>query len=430
MATTLKLLCSEALALLAFERARAPAFSLALLAWRHGLAWRWRRLRCLGWATHARLLRAEQACFRAGLAYKPESEEQRAPWHLPSRFTALAAAALPAHPLLDAELLAHAATGVLGAHPPALEALSWWLSHGAAAAPQRGLSALNVSQATDLSVSSAAGHSRVAVCMHLYYTELWPEMREQLAALPQPFDLLLTVPEFALTPRLQQVVNDCPQVRIVWAPNRGRDVLPWLRLLQQGAFDGYEFVCKLHGKHSPHTTQGQRWRQDSTGSLLGDKGNVTALLEALRADPAIGVLGPGATAVMPRHDAWQHQSQGHLAWLARRLAAVAGRGSGSGSVAAAAERGAWPFFAGTMFWFRPAALQPLSRLGLQPDDFAPEMGQTDGTLAHAIERFLAPVASHAGYRLAAWDPAARRAVPLAPTAAGSSPATTLLTGTS
>ena len=424
------MLWNEALAQLTFERARAPAFSQALLAWWHSLVWRWRRMRHLGWTAHARLLRAEQACLRAGFAYKPETEEQRAPWHLPSRFTTLTADALPSHPLLDASQLAEVAAGVLGTPPPALEALSWWLQNGAAAAPLRGLPSRNVAQAGAASVGSTAVHGRVAVCMHLYYTELWPELWEQLSALPLPFDLMLTVPEFALTPRLKQVVDDCPHVRIVWAPNRGRDVLPWLRLLQQGAFDGYEFVCKLHGKNSPHTAQGQQWRQDSTGSLLGDERNVQALFEALRADPSIGVLGPSATAVMPRHDAWQHQSQRHLAWLATRLAALAGAGSGTGSVGAMAANSAWPFFAGTMFWFRPAALQPLARLGLQPKHFAPEMGQTDGTLAHAIERFLAPVAEHAGFHLAAWDPAARRTLPLLPNLGGSSPATTLLTGTS
>lgn len=415
---TLQLLVAEVRALLVLERGRAATFGSAVRAWLRSLAWRWWRLRTLGWAAHARLLSAEQACLRAGLAYAKEADEQRAPWHLPTRFITLSADRLPLHPLLDPAELAAIAAPALGPEPQALEALTWWLSPAAAIARGQELPLLGAGLATN----DGPGVGRVAVCMHLYYTELWPELWAQLAGLPQPFDLVLTVPDFALTSRLQQIVADCPGVRFAFAPNRGRDVLPWLGLLQQGAFDNHEFVCKLHGKNSPHTAQAQRWRQDSVGGLVGDRGNVTALLAALRADPGIGILGPCATAVLPQHDAWQYQNQRQLAFLAARLEAS--------SDATAAAGAAWPFFAGTMFWFRPAAVRPLADLGLRFEHFAPEMGQTDGTLAHAIERFLAPVVARAGYGMAAWDPVARRVAPIAPTSSGSSPAANLLTGTS
>ena len=63
------------------------------------------------------------------------------------------------------------------------------------------------------------------------------------------------------------------------------------------------------------------------------------------------------------------------------------------------ENYAFQFPAGSMFWFRVAALEGLDDLILGEDAFEPECGQIDGTLAHAIERFVALFAEQRGYRM-------------------------------
>jgi len=55
------------------------------------------------------------------------------------------------------------------------------------------------------------------------------------------------------------------------------------------------------------------------------------------------------------------------------------------------------FFAGSMFWFKPAALTPLHKIPMPDLAFEPEAGKQDGTLAHALERVFCTVARSTGY---------------------------------
>lgn len=55
------------------------------------------------------------------------------------------------------------------------------------------------------------------------------------------------------------------------------------------------------------------------------------------------------------------------------------------------------FPAGSMFWARTSALRPLLDCRLSPSDFPDEMGQKEGTIAHAIERLFLVSCEAAGF---------------------------------
>ena len=57
------------------------------------------------------------------------------------------------------------------------------------------------------------------------------------------------------------------------------------------------------------------------------------------------------------------------------------------------------FPAGSMYWFRLDALAGFEEVMLEEDRFEYELGQRDGTLAHAIERVVALYVEQTGYSM-------------------------------
>lgn len=237
---------------------------------------------------------------------------------------------------------------------------------------------------------------RIGIVLHLHFFELWPEFDAALRHLGYPFDLHLTLTGAADEVRAG-VLAAYPAVHFHPGPNRGRDIAPFLDLLQAGHLDEYEYVCKLHGKRSVQadgdSSFGDRWRRYCLADLVAGAGRAEKILDAFDADPRLGLIGPGALRVpnhaLPANRAWGGNREQLL-----RLAARMGMGP---------ERFRLDFFAGSMFWFRPAALAPLKLLQLGPQDFPPERGQIDNTLAHALERLFVPATLQAGYHVASTD---------------------------
>ena len=228
------------------------------------------------------------------------------------------------------------------------------------------------------SAPAPAGAS--AIIAHVYYPELLPEILACRALMPGRADLhITTTPDRAGSVR-RALGREDAAVHI--APNRGRDIAPFLGLLNSGALDAYDAVLKLHTKSSPHLLDGSLRRKLLFQTLCGERRAVSRTL-ALFADPATGMVGWGACfRATPRY------------WFANEARVRAlGQRMGAGEAV-------WPgFFEGSMFWFRPAAFERLRALALTPEDFEPEAGQLDGAMHHAIERCFTLAAWASGYEV-------------------------------
>lgn len=364
---------------LAYQRSRASHPLMALRAFIGDQLAFFLRLLRLGPRHHIQLARLELECADAGLGYANKGSAHAPPWRLPESFVTLQASELPQHPLIDAAYLSQIVSAQPGTPLGAIPALRQLLSPDGLSSRWAGVPRIGK---VPLPITRDA---RVAVCVHLFYPDLWPTLRTALENIPETWDLYVSVPEYACTPSLAQIAKEHPNVWFLPCANRGRDVFPFLRWLEMGVFDRYDAVCKLHTKRSPHVPDGNRWLKQVLQSLLGETKTVAETLEKIRTTQ-LGLMGPRALLIEPSHRTHKGGNRQILQSLATKA-----------SLPAASLES--PFFAGTMFWFKPAALSGLRAMALKEEDFSIEMAQTDGTTAHALERLIWPLIEQAGYRL-------------------------------
>jgi len=234
-----------------------------------------------------------------------------------------------------------------------------------------------------------------AIVVHIYYEDAWPDIAEVLKRVGLSFDLIVTtVP--GRERLIEAVRRDFPHADIETMENRGRDVRPFLVLLERGQLDRYRYVCKVHGKKSSDggrkSHMGALWRRRLLLDVLAAPSLADAIVERFERDPSIGMIGPRVFRLPSKlysEDRCWSINRPMVLKLAARMGVPA-------------ERFQLDFFGGTMFWVRPEALCPLRELSLA-DAFPEESGVLDGGIEHATERLFATSVVAAGYKLANSD---------------------------
>lgn len=235
----------------------------------------------------------------------------------------------------------------------------------------------------DAAGTDGDGGRRIAIVIHAYYPEILEEIVDFVAALPRRHKLFVTTTPDKYAETLARLEASGRDYSIRVFPNRGRDVLPFLKMLPAIEAEGFEYLIKVHTKRSPHREDGDTWRRDLYGKLL-DNAAVEAALTAFEEDVSLGLVGPDRHFVAM--STYIGSNEGKILDIGHRLGL---------SESQIRDQG---FFAGTMFMARTSALRPLMRLGFSDDDFEVEAGQIDGTFAHAIERGIALSVGACGLR--------------------------------
>jgi len=226
---------------------------------------------------------------------------------------------------------------------------------------------------------------RVAVLLHAFHLDLLPEFRAYIEHIPFSADLFVSTDSDAKRPAVATQFADWRrgafEIRVV--PNRGRDVAPKLVGFAD-IHERYEYVLHLHTKRSPHDSRLAGWRGYLLETLLGTPSVVEGIFEAFAQSPRLGIMAPQHVDELRPWIHWGANFDNAEALAVRMGIAVS-------------RLAPFDFPSGSMFWARSAALRPLLNLHLRFEEFPEEQGQTDGTLAHAIERLYFLVCEQAGF---------------------------------
>jgi len=234
---------------------------------------------------------------------------------------------------------------------------------------------------------SSSAAARLGIVIHAFYPDIFENLATRLDRLECTFKVFVSAPTKAIDALRSILKTKTFSHELVQVENRGRDVAPFLRGARKAIDDGFDIILKLHTKKSSPASHSEKWGsadewREGLYRCLADPAQIEWIVSQMRAHHDIGIAAADPYLV-PLARYWG-QNQPRVEWLARRM----------GIDAIDPVKDVFP--AGTMFFARALALEPLLNIALNLDDFEPEEGQRDGTMAHAIERVIAYSARAAG----------------------------------
>lgn len=228
----------------------------------------------------------------------------------------------------------------------------------------------------------------VCCLVHVFYTDLWPELAAHLRNLDgTPADIRINIVDrVADAPFLAEVRADFPSAHICVSPNRGRDWGGFFRLMQDVDFSRHDVFCLVHTKRSPHmiANGGRKWRRSLLRAILGSREKARRNIAAMLHDPAIGIIGARKqrSTRLTSNGPYYHQFLDRLGLEGdlRRC----------------------EFVAGSMMLVRKSVLQSLfatfGDIEFESSD-VPLRDHLDGQTAHSLERVVGNIARSQGMEI-------------------------------
>jgi lipopolysaccharide biosynthesis protein len=238
---------------------------------------------------------------------------------------------------------------------------------------------------------------KVAVVAHIFYLDVLHEFFELAVNIPCDFDFYISTSSQQHKQRIEARLKsfNCggrTEVQVV-EQNRGRDMSSLFITFRDVMLSGeYSWVLRLHTKRTPQMPWqiGQSFKRHLIENLVPSKRFVASLFDLLEQPDYrnVGMVVPPVVHI-------GFGTLGH-SWYSNRkpLEKLAKEMKINVPLDAHTPVAAY----GTMYWFRPEALELMFRYDWKWEDYNLEPNHIDGGLAHVQERLLCYCAQQQGFR--------------------------------
>ena len=238
----------------------------------------------------------------------------------------------------------------------------------------------------DPKFEKGTNESRIAVQIHLFYTELIDTLIAYTNHIPYLFDLYIstnTLEKKKIIEREFAKKSQAHHIVVEVFENKGRDVAPFIMQMTP-LIEKYDYLLHLHSKCSFHDDFGNQWRQLLLNSLLYSEGHVSAIMDQFEKNTRLGMV----------HQRTFYHVKPSLGWKGNKTLSI----KYMQRMGLSDELPRNPIFpAGNMFWARTDAIIQAFQCGICMQDFPAEAAQLDGTFAHCIERCWGHIAKQNGF---------------------------------
>ena len=224
----------------------------------------------------------------------------------------------------------------------------------------------------------------VAVQAHVFYKELLSEIINKTNNIPFQFDLFITSLPDNNNKFFEQYIKKNSQANkyeILYIKNKGRDVLPFIQQMKNN-FKKYKYICHIHTKKSNHISNtGDKWRNYLYENLLGSRDQINRILSDFEDIKQLGFIFPE-----PFYDIinkypdfesinfkFHEPNIKYMNFILKKIFRKVRVGK------------KLIFPVGNMFWAKIKAIYQIFQINFLRL-FPYELGQTNETLMHAIER--------------------------------------------